>query len=163
MISTSSFRPDWANAADENANAATIVTRAKNDAPADRGDIKKYISATNDKPLEKHISCRVPYAAYIEFGTGRYAAQQVSQYPTEYRTFAAQFQKGRRWPPIKLIMEWILRKGIVATFNIKTRKRVGKGKSKAEQQRAAQMAYVIARAIFILLIKVISGLEKLTS
>lgn len=133
-----------------NANASDIVTRAKNEAPADRGDLKKYISATNNHLLEKHISCLVPYAAYIEFGTGRYAAQTVSQYPSELQKFAAQFRTGNKaFPPLKLITEWILRQGIVATYSVKTRKRVGTGKSKAERQRAAQMAYVIARSIFI--------------
>lgn len=139
-----------------NANAEDIVTRAKNDAPADRGDLRKYISFKSVKLAEIHITCNVPYAAYIEFGTGRYAAQQVSKYPGEYQKFAAQYRTGnRQFPPIKLIMEWVIRKGIVATYdirsrNIKTRagRRIGTGKSKAEQKRAAQMAYVIARSIF---------------
>ncbi len=133
-----------------NANAEDIVTKAKNDAPADRGDLRKYISFKSIKLAEIHITCNVPYAAYIEFGTGRYAAQTVSKYPAEYQKFAAQYRTGnRQFPPIKLIMEWVIRKGLVATFNVKTRKRVGTGKSKAEQERASQMAYVIARSIFI--------------
>src|SRR5678815_3349301 len=48
-----------------NKNAAVIVTQAKQTAPADRGDVKKYISATDTMQLVKHITCRVPYAAYI--------------------------------------------------------------------------------------------------
>jgi len=132
-----------------NASAKEIVRVAKRNAPADRSDLKKGIESTNTDPLEKHITSRAPYSAYIEFGTGKYAAQYVGSLPADYQTFAAQFKKGRRWPPIDLIKEWILRKGIVATFSIKTHRRVGTGKSKSEQERAAQMAFVIARSIFI--------------
>ena len=98
-----------------NDNAEAIVLRAKRDAPADRGDLRKGISFTNDKQLEKHITSRAPYSAYVEFGTGKYAAQEVSKYPPAYQTFAAQYRGGKK-PSIKgllfILMEWFERVGI---------------------------------------------------
>ena len=135
-----------------NSNAKTIVRVAKRNAPADRGELAGGISFTNTKPLQKIITSKAIYSAYIEFGTGKHAAQYVSTLPPDYQTFAAQFKGGGGGgfeEFLKLIKEWILRKGIVASFNINTRKRVGTGKSKSEQKRAEQMAYVIARSILI--------------
>jgi Bacteriophage HK97-gp10, putative tail-component len=136
-----------------NSNAKEIAGAAMRNAPVDRAFLKPQISADTTKFLEKHIKAPVPYAAYVEFGTGKFAAQKVSEYPAEYQTFAAQFKGGGGGGNftefVKLIIAWILRKGIVASYNIQTRKRVGAGKSQAEQQRAEQMGYVIARSILI--------------
>lgn len=129
-----------------NANAKTIEAKAKRAAPADRGPLRQGISTELTNPLKKHITSHAPYSAYVEFGTGVYAAQYVSSLPADYQTFAAQFKRGRRWPPIKLIAEWVKRKGLAGTYSVKTKRRTG---SRATRQKEdLQLAYVIARAIF---------------
>src|SRR5678809_697623 len=63
-----------------NTSAKEITRVAKRNAPADRGDVRKGIEFTNTDPLKKHITSRAPYSAYIEFGTGKYAAQKAVSY-----------------------------------------------------------------------------------
>lgn len=98
-----------------NASALEIEAKAKRNAPADRGMLRQTISADTSKPLQKHITANAPYAAYVEFGTGKYAAQEVSKYPPEYQAFALQF-KGKGGGGfkefLKLLTEWVKRKGI---------------------------------------------------
>src|SRR6478736_23205 len=131
-----------------NASALEIERKAKRAAPADRGLLRQKISAHTSKPLQKHIIANAPYAAYVEFGTGKYAAQTVSAYPAEYQAFAAQF-KGKGGSNfkefIRLLAEWVKRKGITGTYSVKTRKRTG---NKANRQREdLQAAYAIAISI----------------
>jgi hypothetical protein len=98
-----------------NSNALEIERNAKTAAPADRGLLRQTISADLSKPLQKHLTANAPYAAYVEFGTGKYAAEQVSKYPADYQKFASQF-KGKGGGGfkdfIRLLTEWVRRKGI---------------------------------------------------
>src|SRR6478752_3331616 len=92
-----------------NSSAKKIVAVARRNAPADRGDVKRGIESTNTELLKKHITSRAPYSAYIEFGTGKHAAQYVSGLPGDYQTFAAQFKGGGGGgfkEFLKLITEW---------------------------------------------------------
>lgn len=131
-----------------NANAQTIEAKAKRDAPADRGQLRQGISIDINNPLQKHITSHAPYSAYIEFGTGKYAAQKVSEYPAEYQQFAAQF-KGKGGGGfkefIKLLAEWVRRKGLAGTYSTKTKRRTGN--KAARQQQDLQVAYAIAISI----------------
>lgn len=116
-----------------NASALEIEAKAKRAAPADRGMLRQTISADTSKDLEKRITANAPYAAYVEFGTGKYAAQYVSTLPANYHAFAAQF-KGKGGGGFKefvrLLTEWVKRKGI-------------------DSENPESTAYAIARSILI--------------
>lgn len=128
--------------------ADEIVRNAKRAAPKDRGETQQGISADISKPLSKQITSRAPHSAWIEFGTGKYAAQYVSTLPAEYAAYAAQFKTGsKKFPPIKVIAEWVKRKGLAGTYSIKTKRRTGNKATREKQD--LQVAYLIARAIFI--------------
>lgn len=97
-------------------NAEAIKLRAQDDAPANIGGLRQGISVKRDKPLERAITSRMPYSAYVEFGTGAYAAQEVSKLPSNFKQFAAQFKsdKGKRSIKgmLKILMIWFQKKGI---------------------------------------------------
>lgn len=115
------------------ASAEDVVLNAKLNAPYNLGTLWKFIIADTDKPLVKHVTVKVPYAAYIEFGTGKFAAQTVSAYPENYQAFAAQFRGpaggGNFKEFVMLLAIWVQRKGIA------------KGKD------VNSVAYAIARSI----------------
>lgn len=100
-----------------NANALEIEGKAKRAAPADRGaaGLSGSISADITNSLTKHITVGAPYAAYMEFGTGVYAAQYVSSLPADFKTYAATF-RGSKKASIKgllfILMDWFKRQGI---------------------------------------------------
>ena len=77
------------------AGASDIATRAKVLAPVDLGGLRSSIAYDVTKPLEKHITVNVGYAAYVEFGTGVYAASAVGKLPADWQEFAAKF-KGKK-------------------------------------------------------------------
>lgn len=79
-----------------NGHALQIEAAAKRAAPADTGRLRGSISADTSKPLVKHITANVNYAAYVEFGTGKYAADYVSGLPSEYADYAAGFKGSKR-------------------------------------------------------------------
>lgn len=140
-------------------HAHAIATKAKQKTPVDEGTLRNSISVSHgaNNKVERHIVVNAPYAAFVEFGTGKFASQYVSSLPDDWRTYAAQF-KGLKGPGtfddmVKRIAEWIGRKSIYAdtalhgTFSVKTRKRTG---NKANNKQAdLSLAYVIARSIMI--------------
>lgn len=129
-----------------NANAQDIVTKAKQLAPVDIGGMHTSISADNSKFLEKHITVNAFYAAFVEFGTGKYAAQYVSTLPATWQEYALQFkgQKGGGTLDdfIMKMIEWVKRKGIHGLTKSGNRK-TGK---KADAD-AYNIAYVIVISI----------------
>lgn len=140
-----------------NKHALAIATKAKQNANVDEGILRNSINPKTDDPLVKQITVNTPYAAFVEFGTGRKAAEYVGSLPADWQTFAQQF-KGQEGPGtfadmVQRIAGWIGRKSIHAenaihgTFSIKTHKRTG---NKAKNKEAdLALAYVIARSILI--------------
>lgn len=65
------------------------------------------------------------YAAYVEFGTRKFASQYVSSLPSDWQAYASTF-KGSSGGTIKefisAILEWMQRKGINSEDNDKTAK-----------------------------------------
>jgi HK97 gp10 family phage protein len=124
--------PELASAVDDvlNANVLEIDAKAKQLAPGDRGFLRQNISADTSQFLRKEITVNAIYAAYVEFGTGAYAAQYVSTLPEDWQTFASQFKHEQGSRSIKGILfvlaGWFSRHGI-----------------------DKQHAYFIARKIFI--------------
>lgn len=140
-----------------NKHALAVATKAKQKVPKDEGTLANAISADTSRPLEKHIAANAPYAAFVEFGTGKYAAQYVSSLPSDWQTYAAQF-KGQKGPGtfddfVRNIAEWIGRKGIYAdtalhgTYSVKTKRRTGN--KAANKEADLSLAYIIARSIMI--------------
>jgi hypothetical protein len=133
-----------------NANIKEIEATAKRLAPADRGFLRQNISSDTDTFLEKKVTVNAPYAAYVEFGTGKLAAQYVATLPADWQSFAAQFKGAAGGGNFKqfvlLIAEWIGRKGISGVYSVKTRRRLGN--KAANAQADLSLAYVIARSIY---------------
>lgn len=121
------------------------VEDAKRWAPFDEGKLKGSISykAAN---LSVEITVGADYAAYLEFGTKKFAAKYVSTLPAEWQAFAAQF-KGKGGGSfeefVMRLVRWVKAKGIGATYNVKTRRRDKVGKQSAQTTAEAD-AYAIA-------------------
>lgn len=120
-----------------NTAAVEIETAAKLFAPTDEGALKGSITANVSKHLLKEINVNVPYAAYIEFGTGRYAAAYVSSLPPDWQTYAAQFRgkggNGTLDEFLERMVQWVLRKGL----------QDGGKRSKKGKDSAYNIAYVV--------------------
>lgn len=149
------------------ANTLEIARQAKILAPKDRGFLRQNISPDTDTFLEKRVTVNAPYAAYVEFGTGKLAAQYVAGLPPDWQSFAAKYKgktgKGSFKEFVKLIAEWIKRKGIGASYSTGIVKNKGGKKAgyridlmKAGTPRRKNLAtidrlalaYTIARSIF---------------
>lgn len=74
------------------ANAIEIEAGAKQRAPVDNGTLRESISTNKTERLVKAINVNVDYAAYMEFGTGVYAAQYVGSLPEDWKAEAAKFR-----------------------------------------------------------------------
>jgi hypothetical protein len=88
------------------------------------------------------------YAAYIEFGTRKFAADYVATLPSDWQAYAAKFKGkggGDYYDFLNSILDWVKRKGITARYSIKTRKRLKS--SAADNERLLEAATAIAFAI----------------
>ena len=87
---------------------------AKALAPADEGGIRGAI-ATRRGELSASVVVAKDYAAFMEFGTRKYAEQYVSSLPADWRQFAEQFKGstgGTFDEMLQRILEWVRRKKI---------------------------------------------------
>ena len=124
-----------------------VETDAKRLAPADEGKLRNSINSVyNASNMTVTITAASDYAAYMEFGTRKFAAQYVATLPQDWKTYAATF-KGKGGGDfdqfIESLIAWIKRKGIGDTYDIKTRRKVRVGKQSAATTREAD-AYAIA-------------------
>jgi hypothetical protein len=125
----------------------STVAMAQRLCPVDEGHLRNSISFT---PVKKEGSTRyvdivvaTDYAAYVEFGTRKFAANYVATLPQEWRAMAAE-HKGKAGGTlsefIQRIMAWVQRKGIGAhktkSGNVST--------SKNSYAAMQQAAYAIA-------------------
>ena len=129
-----------------NASALNIQTNAKKYAPVNIGTLRNSIQLkeelTNGQ-LVFTIGSKLPYAPYIEFGTGGKVT-----IPAGYEQFASQFKGGKGGTfaqLLKALMEWVKRKGIVGTYSVKTGRRTGNKSIQQKQNESA--AYAIALSI----------------
>ena len=123
------------------------VADAQRNAPINEGLLRNRISYKRAL-LEVEIIVAVNYAAYLEFGTRRFAAEYVNSLPAEWQTFAAQFRGkggGSFAELVKAITQWVLHKGIAA----ETTKSGNRSKSKSSLEAQKQAAYLITRKILI--------------
>lgn len=111
----------------------------------DRGTLGKSISAKQNNLFSWTVAAGVFYAPFVEFGT-----KGKTRIPAGFEDVAAQFKGYKRGNGLKLydaIYEWVKRKGIVGTYSVKTRRRTGQ-KTKSEEQRTREAAFLIARSIY---------------
>ena len=108
----------------------------------DRGTLAKSISAQQNSPFNWTVAVGATYGAFVEFGTTGKA-----RVPAGFEDVAARFKgfKGNGGKLYDAIYQWVKRKGITATYSVKTQRRT---KSKGEDKRTQQIAFLIARSIY---------------
>jgi hypothetical protein len=116
-------------------------------APVDENYLKGaiYHKATEiNTMIGMEVGCKADYAAYMEFGTRKFAAAYVATLPPDWQAFAAQYKGkgsgGSFNDFVMAIMAWVERKGI---GSLKT-KSGNKSKSAASYEAMQQAAYWIA-------------------
>lgn len=75
-----------------NAFALSTVSDAKQRAPKDEGILARSINFDPATDYTVFLNVNVDYAAYVEFGTKKFAAAYVGGLPPDWQTFAAQFK-----------------------------------------------------------------------
>lgn len=75
-----------------NAFALKAVSDAKTFAPKDEGILARSINFDPANDYTVFLNVNVDYAAYVEFGTKKFAASYVSGLPRDWQAFAAQFK-----------------------------------------------------------------------
>lgn len=137
-----------------------VVTDAKLLCPVDEGLLRSSISATF-LDLAVTIVASANYAAYVEFGTRKFAAEYVSNLPDTWQEFASQFKGtggGSFDDFILLIKEWIQRKGLSVDQyeqqydeesgnTIYNKRKTGKAGKSQDEKNLDEVAYLIARKI----------------
>lgn len=108
-----------------------IMNGAKKRCPVDMGQLRSSIYPVfYDDGLVAEVGTKVGYGAFVEFGTGP-AGKQLNLYPLPS---GYSYGNGGKFPPIRLILEWVKRKGI-------------KPKGGATPSSLRSLAYLIARSI----------------
>ncbi len=123
------------------------VRDAKQLVPVDEGFLKNSINSVPGS-LKVEVIVNADYAAYVEFGTRKFAAAYVASLPPNWQAFAAQFRgsgSGSFQEMLARITAWVKRKGFAAQLT----KSGGKSKSKSSEAAQDQAAYLIARSILI--------------
>lgn len=114
----------------------------------DEGGLVNSIGSEMTDSLTVRIFANKDYAAFVEFGTRKFAAAHVATLPPDWQAFASQY-KGRGGGSFQQLLvaitAWVKRKGIAALPT----KSGGKSKSKSSQAAQDQAAYLIARSILI--------------
>lgn len=76
------------------AHGELMATSAKQLAPFKFGRLRGSISLKKEGFMRYQLVAQTDYAAYMEFGTGRYAASYVPTLDEEWQKIAAQFKRG---------------------------------------------------------------------
>lgn len=126
----------WGN--DVNAEQLGLISQQK---IQDLGALQQNTKA---KPLPNGVELvsNVYYAPYIEFGT-----RSKVKVPAELNDYASQFKgkkRGDYYDFLNAILDWVKRKGITATYSVKSRRRTN---TKADRERLLNVAQAIANSI----------------
>lgn len=127
--------------------AENTVNEAKRLSPIDEGHLRGSI-AYNKRPLAVDIVVATNYAAFIEFGTRRFAAAYVASLPPNWQAYAATFKGqggGNMNDFVQRIMAWVLRKGIGAIKTKSGNNSTSKSSLDAQQEAAYGIALHILR------------------
>lgn len=109
----------------------------------DRGTLAKSISAQQNGPFNWTVAVGATYGAFVEFGT-----KGKARVPAGFEDVAAKFKgfKGNGGKLYDAIYQWVKRKGLTATYSVKTQRR--SKFTKSEEKRTQQIAFLIARSIY---------------
>ena len=122
--------------------AKDVERDAKRAAPANEGVLRNSIVGTVIG-MQAKVTVTANYAAYLEFGTRKFAAKYVATLPPDWKAYAATF-KGKGGGTldqfIQDIMQWVQQKGI-GGLKTKSGNTSGSRDSLAAMQSAA---YAIA-------------------
>lgn len=125
--------------------AIKLEKEAKERVAVDESFLKNSIQKEIGR-LSGGVVVTADYAAYVEFGTKKFAAKYVASLPQDWKTYAATF-KGRGGGSIDdfllRIFEWVKRKGFAAYET----KGGNRSKSKNSLQAEESSAYIIALRI----------------
>lgn len=124
-----------------------VETEAKQLAPVDESRLKAAVFSKS-VPMGSEVGCTVDYAAYLEFGTRKFAAEYVASLPATWQELAATFKGGGGGTFeqfVNVLTEWVMRKGFAAEVT----KSGNKSKSASSIASQKQAAYLIARSIMI--------------
>lgn len=131
--------------ADRVCEDAKTLVRANS---SDEGNLLRNINPTFNNGSVT-ITANTKYAAYIEFGTRKFAAEYVSSLPADWQAFAYTFKgksnSGDYYDFLNAILDWVTRKGITARYSVKTKKRLKN--TKADDERLLVAATAIAFSI----------------
>lgn len=96
-----------------NAFGLDVQQQAKQLAPANEGLLRNRIDVLPGN-LEVSVVASVEYAAYLEFGTRKFAAQYVSSLPADWQTYAASFRGAGPGGGgfMERLLVWMNKKGI---------------------------------------------------
>lgn len=109
----------------------------------DRGTLAKSISAQQNNLFNWTVAVGATYGAFVEFGT-----KGKARVPAGFEDVAARFKgfKGNGGKLYDAIYQWVKRKGLTATYSVKTKRRTKFNKS--EEKRTQEVAFLIARSIY---------------
>ena len=102
-----------------NAYGLTVVKTAKEKVPKDEGNLARSINFEK-KDFEITINVNADYAAYVEFGTRKFAAAYVGGLEPEWQQIAAQFKgkgRGDYYDFLNRILDWVKRKNLAQITN----------------------------------------------
>lgn len=122
-----------------------VEMKAKQLAPVDEGHLRGAIFQ-HPGVLQITVGCAVEYAAYLEFGTRRFAAAYVAALPEQWQVLAESKRGatgGTFEEMVIRITAWVKRKGFAAELT----KSGNKSKSVSSIAAQDQAAYMIARSI----------------
>ena len=143
-----------------NAWADNTSKKAKDYAPTDEGHLKGSINPTYASKGKTIASVTVAanYAAYVEFGTRKFAAEYVGTLPQDWQQMAAIYKGkggGDFYDFLNNILDWVIRKGIANRYSVKTQRVISinlskpssGGVGKSDYERLHDTAYAIALSI----------------
>jgi len=95
---------------------SNVVKEAKQLVPKNEGRLWNSISGSVSN-MQAKVVVTADYAAYLEFGTRKFAAKYVATLPQDWQTYAAKFRGNREGKGtfdqfIQDIMQWVRQKGI---------------------------------------------------
>jgi len=135
-----------------------VRTEAIRRAPVNEGRLRQSIFYQAGQ-LQVTIGANVDYAAYVEFGTRKFAAAYVATLPASWQVFARNYKGPAGGTFDQLVMriyEWVRKKGIRANpkqgvqednFSAGRLKQPRKAKKQNKESEQQQLAYAIALKI----------------
>jgi len=131
--------------------ADDVARDAKSNLQGRTSNTGKLAGSINPEYGDNYVAVTVSsnYAAYIEFGTRKFASEYVGSLPNNWKQMASaakgSAKNGDYYDFLNAILDWVEQKGITARYSIKTKKRLKT--SKSDQNRLVEAAEAIAFSI----------------